>query len=202
MFGDKPLVEFGVAEKDLLAAKLKKRGLAPTSINNSLGALGSMLRYAEELKLIQSAPPSRFVRVLPTSFDFLDFDEYEHLVKISEKSEWYTAILLGGEAGLRLGEIRALRWFDVDLRLNKITVRKALWRSELDAPKGGRERVIPLTQRLAGALQVKLHLKGDWVFCGEDKNFLSESTFDNALAKLAKRPDPPHWVSGATTHLL
>jgi integrase len=187
MFGDKPLISFGVAEKDRMAAALKKRGLAPTSINNSLGALGSMLRYAEELKLIVSAPPCRFVRVLPTSFDFLDFDEYEHLVATSEKSDWYAAVILGGEAGLRLGEIRALRWCDVDLRLNKITVRKALWRSELDAPKGGRERVIPLTQRLGRALQARRHMKGDWVFCGDDKNHLSETTFDLALGRLVKR---------------
>jgi integrase len=187
MFGKKLLTEFGVAEKDLLAAKLKKRGLAHSSINNSLGALGSMLRYAEELKLIQVAPPSRFLRVAPSGFDFLDFDEYEHLVKVAEKSDWYAAVILGGEAGLRLGEIRALRWCDVDPRLNKITVRKALWRSELDSPKGGRERVIPMTQRLAKALQARKHLKGDWIFCGEDKSHLSETTFDNGLRKIVKR---------------
>jgi integrase len=182
-----PLDKLGIQEKDALTSALKAKGLSPSSINNSVGVLGSILRYAVEVELLTKAPPSRFVKVPPQGFDFLDFDEFDNLLVTAEKSEWYAAVLLAAEAGLRMGEVRALRWCDIDFRHNKLTIRKALWRSELGSPKGGRERIIPMTKRLASALNHIQHLKGDFVFCQETGLHWSESVFEAVLEGIVKR---------------
>ena len=36
-------------------------------------------------------------------------------------------VLLGGDAGLRLGEIVALEWRDIDLQARRLTVQRSDW---------------------------------------------------------------------------
>ena len=75
---------------------------------------------------------------------FHDFEEYERLLKVAESRspDAYLMVLLGGEAGLRLGEIVALEWADVDLRARRLTVQRSDWRGHVTVPKGGRARVL------------------------------------------------------------
>jgi integrase len=56
------------------------------------------------------------------------FDEYARLLHAARKDyepEWYTAFCLAGEGGLRLGEVRALKWQeDVDLVAGTLTIQR------------------------------------------------------------------------------
>jgi integrase len=63
-------------------------------------------------------------------------------------------VLVGGAAGLRLGEVLALEWGDIDFRNGILTVMRNDWRGSVGAPKSGRDRKIPLTARAAAALKV------------------------------------------------
>ena len=91
-----------------------------------------------------------------------DFDEFERLVEAAAAIEGSThlIVLLGGEAGLRCGEIMALEWDDVDLKRRPahVVVRRSEWRGHVTEPEGGRSRRIPLTGRLSRALKVHGHL--------------------------------------------
>lgn len=51
------------------------------------------------------------------SMAFHDFDDYEELAQAAARVDMntYVLVLLGGDAGLRLGEMMALEWSDVDL---------------------------------------------------------------------------------------
>ncbi|MCH9687649.1 MAG: site-specific integrase [Deltaproteobacteria bacterium] len=69
-------------------------------------------------------------------------------------------VLLGGEAGLRCGEMIALQWGDIDLRAGKLTVERQVWRGHEGPPKGGRARVLPLAPRLRKALSTYRHVDG------------------------------------------
>ena len=52
-----------------------------------------------------------------------ELEEYARILQ-AEGREWYAAVILCGEAGLRIGEVRALRWReDVDMVACTVTVR-------------------------------------------------------------------------------
>ena len=74
-------------------------------------------------------------------------------------------VLLGGDAGLRLGEIVALEWTDVDVHARRLTVQHSDWRGHVTVPKGGRSRCLPMTQRLTAALKARRHLRSHRVLC-------------------------------------
>jgi integrase len=50
----------------------------------------------------------------------------EGLIAAGTSERWRAALALAGYAGLRLGEIRALTWADVDLDAGTLTVRRSL----------------------------------------------------------------------------
>lgn len=82
------------------------------------------------------------------------------LTKAGATSRWQAALGLAGYAGLRLGEIRALRWEDVDLAANVIRVRRSLLPDGIaKTPKteaGVREvPLLPALRRLLVAWKVK-----------------------------------------------
>ena len=68
---------------------------------------------------------------------------------------------VGGDAALRRGEMLALRWADVDFKRRQLQVQEAVWERKrrdgkgheciTDTPKGGRSRVVPLTDALLHA---------------------------------------------------
>src|SRR4029453_7585676 len=77
-------------------------------------------------------------------------------------------VLLGGDAGLRLGEIIAPEWRDIDLAARRLTVQRSEWLGHVTGPKGGRSRQLPMTQRLSAALKAARHLQSDRVLCLPD----------------------------------
>jgi integrase len=83
-------------------------------------------------------------------------EEYATLLTAAKALDpmWYAACCLAGEAGLRVGEIRALDWKrDVDLVAGTITVNRQTRRGEMTTPKGRTRRTIPMTDTLLAALK-------------------------------------------------
>ena len=57
---------------------------------------------------------------------FHDFEEFEQLVEVARSEALaLLVVLLGGEAGLRCGEIMALEWMDVDLHKRQLCVARS-----------------------------------------------------------------------------
>ncbi len=122
--------------------------------NNVVGTLHNMLRVAKRRRLIASVPDPLWRQVPEQEFDFFDFEEAERLVAAASLvPEWTAAIILGLKSGLRLGELRALRPIDVDLRGSRIHVRKSLWRTIEGSPKNGHSRVVPIPASVVRALK-------------------------------------------------
>ncbi len=85
-----------------------------------------------------------------------DFEEYARILKAAkeEGDEWYAAACLAGEAGLRVGEVKALRWReDIDLIAKTVTVNLQVRNKETTTPKGRKRRTIPMTATLHDALE-------------------------------------------------
>jgi len=127
-----------------------------------LAVLSVMLRTAVDWGVIERVPCS--IKMLPTTksaASFYDFEEYERLVEAARGDlQTRLVVLLGGEAGMRCGEIMALEWTDVDLNKRQLCVARSEWKGHVTVPKGGRLRYVPLTKRLTEALRQARHLRG------------------------------------------
>ena len=143
--------------------------LAPKTVNNVLSLLGTMLRVAVDWGVIQAMPARiKLLRTPPGEMAFYEPVDFERLVEGAEAVayEVQVLVLLGGEAGLRCGEILGLEWPDVDFARGQLTVQRPVWRGHVTLPKGGRSRRVPLTERLAQALKARRHLTGPRVLVG------------------------------------
>lgn len=165
--GAKRLDEITVEDIQKLKADFADNELTSKTTNNVLSVLGKALRIAVEWKVIPHMPCEvRLLKITDTpQMKFYEKPDFERLVEAAGKLGHHVLVmvLLGGEAGLRRGEITALRQHDVDLRRRQMTVSRGEWEGVESTTKGGRKRVIPLTKRLADALIKNRHLRGDRV---------------------------------------
>jgi integrase len=61
-----------------------------------------------------------------TEEQFLAFDEAERLIRAAA-TEWRTFIEVALKTGLRVGELLALKWEDVDVVAGQLVVLRTLW---------------------------------------------------------------------------
>ena len=160
-----------IKSEDVQRLKRNLEAKSPKTVNNVLAVLSVMLKKAVEWEVIERMPCT--VKLLPVSKGstaFYDFDEFERLVEAARVLDPRThlIILLGGEAGLRCGEMIALEWTDVDLANRQLSVQRSDWNGQVTVPKGGRIRHVPLTRRLAAALSEHRHLRSTRVLCQDD----------------------------------
>jgi site-specific recombinase XerD len=83
--------------------------------------------------------------------------------------------------------MRALEWTDVNFTKRQLCVERNDWRGHVSSTKGGRLRYVPLTRRLASALQGHRHLRGARVLCLDDGTPMPEHTVTDLLQKVARR---------------
>ena len=189
-FGAKKLDAISTEDVQRLMVALVKR--SPKTVNNVLTVLNVVLRKAVEWDVIDRA--NCLIRLLPvprSNAAFHDFEAYERLVTAAEKLGpcSHLLVLLGGEAGLRCGEMMALEWRDIDLGKRQLTVARSDWKGHVTVPKGGRVRNFGLTRRLAAALQRYRSLKGQRVVCQSDGSPLTQKIVQDHIRRAARRAD-------------
>ena len=163
---------------------------APKTVNNVLTVLNTLLRKAVEWDVIEAMPCS--IKLLPVSkrsSGFYDFEDYERLVEAAKSIDTRThvTVLLGGDAGLRCGEMIALDWNDVDLKARQMTIRRSAWNGQVTLPKGGRERHLPLTRQLAIAFAEHRHLRSSRVLVQDDGTPLTRQMVQTRVKAAARR---------------
>ncbi len=122
--------------------KLTLADRAPKTVNNVLTALSTLLKRAIEWGELERLPCT--IKLLPNpkkTMGFHDFDQYERLLTVAGKrdAQAYLMVLLGGDAGLRLGEIIALEWRDLDLAARRLAVERSDWLGHVTVPKADRD---------------------------------------------------------------
>ena len=129
----------GVAKRG--GGKSKGKKLSDKRINNILTVLSKSLRYAADVELFDHAPRVGMFKLERPEFVCWDLAQYKRILDAAkvEGDDWYAAVCLAGEAGLRVGEIRGLRWReDVDLVAGTITVNQQTRRGITGTPKAVR----------------------------------------------------------------
>ncbi len=185
-FGELYLAD--VQQRDIDAYKAAKAHLAPKTIANHLSVLRKLLALAKEYGDLAEVPKIQMPRIPDTAFDFLTFDEADRVVAAADEGQWRTMILVAVRSGLRIGELRALRWENVDLVRGAIHVREnATILGKTKAPKNLRFRHVPIGPETVAALKAHRHLRGDFVFCKEDGAMLLEHECKHPCKRASKR---------------
>src|SRR5689334_23447726 len=121
--------------------------------------------------------------------EFYEELDLETLLAAAERIDplAHLAVLLGADAGLRLGEIIALEWGDIDFRRGQLTVARNDWHGTVGTPKGGHSRKVPMTRRLAAALLAARHLREPRVLYRHDGRAMSTGAIRYWVAKAQRR---------------
>lgn len=191
LFGHLPLRAVSAELVDAYRAHLVAEGrLAPRTINKYLLVLHAIFRRAQRHFGLTSNPVAGLDRqpVRPSGdFRVLSPEEVEALARAARAGAHRSAasaslseeiqaayraqdaqdaaiFVVASYAGLRLGELRALRWRDVDFSKRLIHVRRAYSLKEEGVPKSGKVRAVPMIDQVLrelDALSRRDHFTGD-----------------------------------------
>lgn len=151
LFGSLRIDAINVERIEKMKAAAQRANVAPKTINNRLTVLRRMLSVARTWGRLRVVPPVTWLRTASKAVDFLSFEDASKLVEAS--GEWRAMVLVALRTGLRRGELLALKWEDVDLSAERVTVRRSLWGDVEGSPKGGRTREVPLSAEALSALR-------------------------------------------------
>ena len=170
------------------------RPLKAATINKHLKLLGRIFNVAKKWKLIREVPENSLLKPRPPSFDFLDFDEAECFIEAAREHlpRWHPFVVVAIRTGLRIGELSALRWRDLDLERGRLTVQRS-WHplNGFTTPKSDKPRELPLTWDAIAALRCQrayLDVDCELVFPHhvDPTAVMTANDSNAALAKVAK----------------
>jgi len=174
LLGDVAASQILEADVRRLVDRMLRNGKAPKTVRNVAGTLHSVLGQVlkdnpcDMAKLPQAhAEPA---------IRFLTQPELERVLAAppthggegvtQAEIDWWPVVrllvLTAAMTGMRLGELRALRWADLDMAAMKVRVRYSFVRGQMGAPKSRRSvRAIPLVSRLVTELE-RHHMNTVW----------------------------------------
>jgi len=180
-FSDRPLES--ITTQDIEDWRKSLDGLSNRSKNKLLIQLHGIFRRAQQVYGLEANPLSRIEKhPLRPSGDIEVFspEEVWSLVRAARAETDAAIFLTAAFTGLRLGELLALRWHDVDFTGATIRVRASYALGAVTTPKSGKVRAVPMAPDVAKALSrlgAREHWVGedDLVFCGETGGYLDGS---------------------------
>lgn len=170
---------------DLLILEYKKYGLSNKTINNIIGFLRSVFSYGINNKWI-SENPAKDVKKLPKvskEIRYLTTEEMREFIGIIKEFPLsrYAPLLTDLYTGMRISELLAIEWTDIDFVNAAISVNKQFYKGRLSSPKTYKStRKITIPGEVVQVLkQLKKETKvlSKIVFCGKDGNYLNQDKF-------------------------
>lgn len=171
-------------QKQLGNPKLSRR-----TVQKQLVLLHGILKRAKANRWIPANPADDVERVnvrADSDFNVLSVEQVEAVAREAE-GMFGAAIIVAAYTGLRTGELRALRWRDIDFFAANVHVRRNMPAGgEEGAPKSGKARSVPLMDdaaRVLDGLSRRERFTGDddRVFPGEAGEMVGEDAFRDAL---------------------
>jgi integrase len=145
--GKRRLNKLSPADVQTMLARLEEQGLSPKSRQLARDVLSRALRWAEQAnvvgrnvaRIVQGPKSTRMIS------DALTADEAKAVLAKAEGDRLEALAVVALRLGLRRGEALGLRWVDVDLGQNELTVNKGKTRAAA--------RTVPLVAGSAAALR-------------------------------------------------
>jgi len=196
-FGERPIES--ITAEDIEHWRRGLGGLSNRSKNKLLIQLHGIFRRAQTVYGLAANPLARVEKhPLRSSGDIQVFspEEVWALVRAATSETDAALLLTAAFTGLRMGELLALRWRDVDFTGATIRVRSSYAAGQLTTPKSGKVRAVPMAPDVASALAQLGQRKDfvgddDLVFASETGSYLDGSAlrrrYKTALAAAGLR---------------
>lgn len=190
------------------ALSLKSGALSNKSIRDILAVLSAIFKYAEKVGLcadklhigdLYPKTEKKQIRVLPAD-ERIHLEHY--LLKSNDPAKY--GILLALYSGMRIGEICALKWNNIDLKSGTISVCQTLQRLQdrenkgktkilISEPKSqSSKRAIPIPAFLTELLEKIKPQSPCAFFLTGYKSFMEPKTLENKFKKCLKECDIPY----------
>ena len=171
-FGNRPLSLISADNVEALRRELLDTRSRRTA-QKVLIELHSVFVFATRRKWATANPVAYVERVAvrrPTEFAVLSAEEVRSAARATETEQDAALIVVAAFTGLRLGELRSLRWRDVAWAKRYVQVRRSYSEQGEKAPKSGKARSVPLSDpvgRVLDGLSQRARFTGpdDLVFC-------------------------------------
>ena len=128
MIGSVGLRDLRPAHVQTVHARLREQGLSAQSVVHHHRVLRSALAWAMRMQLVATNPADSVKppRVERHEMRFLDEADVARLLSTCEDDEQRRLIFVALQTGLRIGELMALRWSDVDFEAGRASVSRSL----------------------------------------------------------------------------
>lgn len=177
--GKEPLEQLDTAKVVQLMLTWREKA-APRTVNTRTGVVLRMLALGVEWGILARVPKVKLLKIEEDHPRFLSDAEGAELAEAAGKQRkpaghrWRTMVIVALRTGLRIGELRGLKWADVELDNGLLRVRRTdpgIPDLDPNAPKGNRPRTVPLTDDAIAALRAWRELvparPSDYVFPGD-----------------------------------
>jgi integrase len=194
--GDLPLDRISVERLDRLRAEWLAAGRSPTHVGNAITVLKRLFRMAVKWQYLKRSPAADLEKPRPArrALTLLEPEQLNRLLDTLQTPgfdpDGYVVVLAMVFTGLRIGELMALEWGDVDLDRRQLTVRRIWSANRITPPKTpGSCRVADLPPRLVDLLRARQLTATDRrVFPGKRGGYFKPKAFirqvlDPALAR-------------------
>ncbi|NJL58265.1 MAG: site-specific integrase [Desulfobacteraceae bacterium] len=153
--------EIRKAEIVNLLLGIHRKGLSVSRVGLARDVVSGAMQYAVISEYIESNPALGIMKQLKLSrkrshdIDPLNADEVRLFLSICEKHfpEYYPFFLCAFRTGMRLGELLALEWSDIDFNSRFIRVSKSYRRGHLGSTKTGKIRRVDMSDELTETLR-------------------------------------------------
>lgn len=203
--GDCDLEDLSAAKLQFFAVEISQI-YSPNTVKAIILLVKRSLRNAEEMGAVprQNADKIRFKARTSRTPKYLNLTEQRKLERyiLSQSNRKLFGIIICLYTGLRIGELLALNWSDIDFKKSEITVNKSCHDSYLngkyqkfiDTPKTPTsERRIPLPKQLVPFLKnLKKKSVSGFVVEGNGGKTVSVRSYENTFAIILKRLDIQH----------
>lgn len=138
--------------------------LSPSSVHAVHRVLKTALTQAERQDLLKKNPTLNInlPKLEKQRVRAFSIEQQKKIKEAARKDERYLPIILALETGMRIGEISALRWTDIDFSEKTIHIKRTLQRLQVDKGKTAiiegtpktfqSERILPLSKQLEAYL--------------------------------------------------
>lgn len=152
-FGRMTLDEISAKEIEHYKAQKLSSGLSAKTVNNHLAVLRKCLHTAVDWQQLSAVPKVQLLKTVSQRLDFLNEEECRRLMEATSTGIWESMVVVALHTGMRLGELFAVSWPDVDFAHHVITVRCSMVHGIITSTKTHRIRYIPMNARVEAALR-------------------------------------------------